>query len=113
MNQSHRRGFAVAVILVVVAVLGLAVVGSIGPLGQEAEMAALRVETLRAFYAAESGMVVTIGTLNAGIEVPGSGDSVVIGHQTIRFVTVPEGVGEIVIEGASGWALRRVLLEVE
>lgn len=114
MHREHQqRGFAVAVILVVVAVLGLAVVGSIGPLAQEADIATLRVETIRAFYAAESGMAVAIGTINAGIDPPVQGSTLVIGPQATTFVTIPDGIGEIAIEGASGMALRRVLLEVE
>ena len=111
--STEHRGFAVAVILVVVAVLGLAVVGSIGPLAQEADLATLRVETVRAFYAAESGVVVAIGTVNAGLDAPEQGSTIIIGPQSTTFVTIPEGVGEMNIEGASGMALRRVLLEVE
>jgi hypothetical protein len=102
-----------AVVLVVMAVLGLVIAGSVQPLSQEADLAAVRVETTRAFFAAESGVAVVIGLANAGLELPAAGDETRIGLQTVRFIEVPDGAGELVIEGASGLATRRVQLTIE
>lgn len=102
-----------AVVLVVMAVLGLVIAGSVQPLSQEADLAAVRVETTRAFFAAESGVAVVIGLANAGLELPSAGDETRIGLQTVRFIEVPDSAGELVIEGASGLATRRVQLTIE
>lgn len=102
-----------AVVLVVLSVLGLVVAGSVQPLSEEAGLAAVRVETTRAFFAAESGVFVVIGLVNAGHDPPGTGDETRIGSQTIRYVQVPEDSGDLVIEGASGLATRRVQLTIE
>lgn len=102
-----------AVVLVVMSVLGLVVAGSVQPLSQEADLAAVRVETTRAFFAAESGVFVVIGLFNAGLDPPEAGDETRIGSQTVRYVRVPAEPGDLVIEGASGLATRRVELSIE
>jgi hypothetical protein len=115
------RGSVMAVVLVVMSVLGLVVAGSVQPLAQEADLAAVRVETTRAFFAAESGVAVVIGMLNAGLEPPEAGTTTAMGRQAFRFIEVPQGgaggdggvVGDVVIEGVSGLATRRVLLTIE
>ena len=75
------RGSVMAVVLVVMSVLGLVVAGSVQPLAQEADLAAVRVETTRAFFAAESGVAVVIGMLNAGLEPPEAGTTTAMGRQ--------------------------------
>jgi Tfp pilus assembly protein PilX len=102
-----------AVVLVVVMVLGLAVAGSIQPLAQEADLASMRVESMRAFFAAESGVTIAVGAVNAGLPPPRPGVRVTIGNQTVRFVSVEEDFAAVTVEGASGLAVRRVLLEFE
>jgi hypothetical protein len=111
--RPDRRGSVMAVVLVVMSVLGLVIAGSVQPLSQEADLAAVRVETARAFFAAESGVAVVIGLFNAGLAPPDSGDETRIGSQTVRYVQVPDGSGDLVIEGASGLATRRVRLTIE
>lgn len=112
-HKHHRRGIAIAVMVVIVSVLALAIAGSIRPLRDEADTTRLRVETLRAFYAAESGTAVLLTTLSNGVEPPESGESLSMGVQTVRFVTVPDSAGTAVVEGASGDAVRRVELEIQ
>lgn len=104
---------AVAVLIVVLAVLGLAIAGSIRPVAQETALAAMRVEGLRAHYAAESGAVILIGTRKAGLEPPSSGDEIVWPQQIIQFIDVPSAGGWATLGGVSGFAQRRqsVLLE--
>ncbi len=113
MSAPGRRGSVMAVVLVVMAVLGLVVAGSVQPLTQEADLAALRVETTRAFYAADSGATVILGLVNAGLAMPEAGDETRIGLQTVRYVRTTDGVGEVVVEGASGLATRRIELRLE
>ena len=59
-QSESRRGSVLAVLVVVLALMGLIVAGSVRPMRDESSLAAMRVETVRAFYAAESGTVITI-----------------------------------------------------
>lgn len=109
----RRRGMAVAVIVVVLAVLSLTLLGSVRPVRQETGAALLRVQTLRAFYAAESGVTVVIGGMGAGLELPEPGDSLTLSEQSVEFEAVPDGSGVIVVTGSSGGARRRISLDIE
>ncbi len=106
-----RRGMAIVVIVVVVATLGLAVLGSVSPATQEAEIAALRVQTTRAFFAAESGVHILIGSTKAGLDAPGSGDSAAWAHQSVEFETA--GDTGAVLVGRSGNAERRLGIQFD
>ena len=108
-----RRGIAVATVLLAVMILGLTVAGAVLPLAQEADLSAVRVETTRAFYAAESGASLIFGAANAGLPQPEQDDRVVIGSQSVVFIEVPDGPGDLVIEGRSGQAARRVRIQID
>lgn len=108
-----RRGVAVAMVLLVVSVLALAVAGSVEPLSQEMDLAALRVETTRAFFAAESGAGIYTDLLAAGITPPLEETQIRIGSQTIRFLGTPEQTGLLVVEGSSGLSTRRIEIQLE
>jgi hypothetical protein len=54
-GRASRRGASVAVVVLMLAVIALAVIGTVGASGEEAYVGAMRAETARAFYAAESG----------------------------------------------------------
>lgn len=108
---ARRRGMAVAVIVVVIAVLGLAVAGSVAPARQESDAASLRVQTVRAFFAAESGVSVLIGTVAAAQDEPQTGDSIAWGTQSVEFETVAGD--SVVVIGRSGQAQRRISIEFE
>ncbi len=109
----ERRGSALIVIVVVLAVLGIAVAGSVRPLVYEAETVSLRVETTRAFYAAESGAAVMVQTEVGDISGPSSGDTVVIEGSVIRYIQIPDVGVNAVVEGSSGSAIRRIELQFE
>jgi Tfp pilus assembly protein PilX len=108
-----RRGIVIAVALLVVMVLGLAVAGAIQPLSQESDLASLRVETVRAFYAAESGVVVHLAALNAGTPAPESGHMTTLGTSSFSYIEAGGPGGILTVEGRSGSAKRRVTLAVE
>ncbi|MEM9372402.1 MAG: hypothetical protein AAGA55_02050 [Planctomycetota bacterium] len=109
--RQSRRGMAVAVIVVVMAALSLAVAGSVRPARQEADVASLRVQTVRAFYAADSGIAVLIGTIQSGLDAPDAGDTIVWGLQSAEFELVDTDA--VTVIGRSGQAERRVTLEFE
>lgn len=112
-TPSERRGSILAVLVVVMALMGLIVVGMIRPLRDEAALAALRVETVRAYYAAQSGVAITRSGYAGASELPSEGDEVTLHGQTVVFVKVPESSGVVEIEGRSGDATRRIEFEVE
>ena len=108
-----RRGSVIAIVLVVIVILGLAVTGSIRPLSQEADLASIRIETVRAFYAAESGTALVLGAFTHARPLPAEDHQVTFAQQTLRFIEVPDAAGVLVVEGRSGMAARRISLEIE
>ena len=69
-----RRGAGIAAVVMMLAMLNIAVIGSISASAQEADLGAMRAETTRAFYAAESGAVVVLKLTNEGLGLPAVGD---------------------------------------
>ncbi|MDF1868923.1 MAG: hypothetical protein P1U30_00930 [Phycisphaerales bacterium] len=112
-QSESRRGSVLAVLVVVLALMGLIVAGSVRPMRDESSLAAMRVETVRAFYAAESGTVITIQGYMGATEMPVEGSEVVIENQVIEFTQIPELGGTAVIHGMSGDAIRRIELALE
>jgi len=115
--RTTRRhgGVALAVVIVVIAMLHLVVMGSVRPAGDEVVLGAMRAETTRAFYAAESGAFIAVRAVVGGLEPPVVGSEQAVGVATVAFVALPPSgeVGEIVVEGRSGEARRRLNLLVE
>ncbi len=112
--KAASRGATVAAMIVVLALINLAVIGAIRSTGDEAQIGALRVETVRAFYAAESGATIAVRSLIAGWTPPTDGTVVSLGNAEAEFVFVPAGgVGVLVVEGRSGFGRRRISLELQ
>lgn len=109
-----RRGIAIAVLVIIFALITFVVIAAVGGSSGDAQIAAIRVETVRASYAAESGAVIIFRSVLDGEELPASGTQISLGAETILFVqTPPEGVGTVIVEGRSGLASRRFSLEIE
>lgn len=113
-KKQHRRGMAVLGIVVMLAIIHLVVIGSVISGARESDVQTLRLETLRAFLAADSGIVVWIRQDAAG-QTPDSGVKVDIGTQRLVFVSSPDAgeAGTVIVEGQSGRARRRVAVDVE
>lgn len=107
-GSNSRRGTVLVVIVLVMVMLALVVAGSIRPVRDESDLATLRVETTRAFFAAESGGVILMNAVMGRIAMPTDGDSTVLNGQTILFVQAPDAQGIAIVEGVSGDARRRV-----
>lgn len=101
------------VLVVVLAVLHVAVIGGVAASGADAQTGLLRVETTRAFYAAEGGASVVVKGLLGETTPPTDGSTLTLSGAEVEFVQVPESAGEIVVEGRSGFARRRLSIEVE
>ena len=109
----RRKGMAVLGIIVMLAIIHLAIIGSVTSGARGADVQTLRLETLRASLAADSGAIMWI-RLDAAGSAPDPGTSVDIGTQRMVFVSSPETgqPGTVVIEGQSGRARRRIAVEV-
>lgn len=112
-NKHTRRGTVIVVIVVVMAILALVVAGAVRPVRDESDLATLRVETSRAFYASESGAIILMNAVLGNISMPISGSSITIDGQTIEFIQIPDDQGIAIVEGSSGDARRRIEFTTE
>lgn len=97
-------------LLLMLTVLTMAVLGAVAASGDEAAVGALRVETARAFYAAESGCVVVIRLSSDGRPLPLPGATLTLPHAVSTFDAVPVSgqPGDVVVIGSSGFGQRRI-----
>lgn len=110
-----RRGAGVAVVVIMMAILNIAVVGSIAASGDESHLGAMRLESARAFYAAESGGIVVVKLLKESLPLPTAGTTLTLSNSTVTFESVPApgAGGDVVLIGRSGFAERRVRITLE
>ncbi len=108
-----RRGTVLVAIVIVMAILSLVIAGAVRPVRDESDLATLRVETTRAFYAAESGAVIMMNAVIGRAAMPNSGDRIMLNGQTVVFVQVPDAQGIGIVEGISGDATRRIEFTTE
>jgi hypothetical protein len=107
----HRKGAAAATLLVMLAVVNLAVIGAIAASGDEAQVGAMRAETCRAFYAAESGARVVIKLTSENLTLPAAGSTLSLGGSaTATYISLPAmgQPGEAVVQGTDGNSSRRI-----
>ncbi len=110
----QRRAAVLVAMVLVLALLHLLVVGSLAPGRSESELAALRVETIRAFYAAEAGALVVIRrTIDGGDPIAPGGSLDLAGGRAVFVAWPADGIGEFSVEGRSGRAVRRLSLTIE
>ena len=114
--MSRRRGAVVAAAVAVLALVNLLVIAGIRSVADGAQLSALRVETARAFYAAEAGAVVGVKCATEGWEFPAEGSSLAVGTSaSFEFTGLPdpEGTGTLSVEGRSGFGRRRLSLDLQ
>jgi len=105
-----RRGCGIAAVVIMLAAINLAVIGSVNASGTEAQTGALRAETARAFYAAESGGRIIIKCNNQGLALPAVNSTLTMGQATVTYVSLPaaNSPGDAVVRGADGTTTRRL-----
>jgi hypothetical protein len=105
-----RRGCGIAAIVIMLAAINLAVIGSVNASGTEAQTGALRAETARAFYAAESGGRIVIKCNNKGLALPVAGSTLAMGQATVTYVSLPPAntAGDAVVRAIDGTTTRRL-----
>ncbi len=111
-RRSTRRspGAVIVLVIVMLCAVHMAVMGSVSAMVDDASIAAFRIETVRAFYATDSACTVIRPLLSTDAFRPIPGDTIPFHRSTAQFVRVPSPGedGELVIEGRSGSAVRRV-----
>lgn len=106
----RRRGASIAVVVIMLAVIVLAVIGAVSASGEEAYVGAMRAETARAFYAAESGARVLVKCSTSGDSMPAAGSTLTLGSASCTYVSVPTlgEPGDGLVQGADGTTARRL-----
>lgn len=108
------RGAAIAAVVIALSLMSLLVLASARGGIDVAESDALRVETMRAFFAADSGTTVIVCLTASGGALPEPGQVIDLGVSEYEVVEKPAGSsGQAVIEGRSGFASRRIMIEIE
>jgi Tfp pilus assembly protein PilX len=114
MSSKARRGCGIAAIVIMLAAINLAVLGSVSASADEAKIGALRAETARAFYAAESGARVVLKCSNQGLTPPAASSTLVLGPATITYISLPAAgaAGDAMIKADDGTTTRRLKVTV-
>lgn len=113
-GSGWKRGAAAAAAVLLLALTQVLIVSTISPSSSEGHALESRVLSARARYAAEAGVRIIIARLEAGEDPPAEGVEIDLGTAQVVFVRSPEsGVGEIVVEGKSGIARRRLSVLVQ
>lgn len=113
------RGTTIALAVVILAMIQLLVIGVLVASGDESEVRGLRVQTARAFYAAESGVVIAARAMTDNAGIPAEGSHISLPDAQVEFVTIPASVGgsgvdeELIVQGLSGAAVRRLRVDFE
>jgi hypothetical protein len=112
--KGRRRGAGIAAVVIMLAAVNFAVIGAIRASGDEAQVGAMRAETARAFYAAESGARVVLKCSTGGIGMPTAGTSLTLGSASCTYVSLPTvgQPGDALVQGGDGTAARRLKLSL-
>ena len=114
---ARRRATTLVATMIALSLVNLAVIGAISASGEDASIGAMRVSTVRAFYAAGSGVRIAVRELMIDETTPVTGVFTLPGGDTVEIVDpfdAPPGLpGACAVEGRSGQARRRLEVEVE
>lgn len=111
-RAAHRRGTALVIAAVVLALLGVVTLGVAGATGDDAALATQRLSAVRAAAAAESARAICLRQLKLDPAAPATGEfalpdgSVAVVVQP--FGAFPDPPGEAIVEGRSEGAVRRI-----
>lgn len=106
---------AIAAVLVVLASVHLLVLGTLRSTTSGLEAESLRIETTRAFFAAEAATWVSLQAALSGREAPAEGSTIELGSAMVEFIesSISGGTGSVVLEGTSGFGVRRVEITLD
>lgn len=112
-----RRGTIMLAAIIVLSLLTIGVATTVTASGDDARMSALRGDSARAFYAAESGVHIAMRALLDDPSDPSTGTLTLASGSVIRFVesfgAESQNPSTAVIEGSYGVAVRRIQIDVD
>jgi len=112
--RRSRRGAAVVVVVIILALVNMTILTGLEAGADDSFAAASRIETARAFYAADAGTFITLRALSQGTAPPAAGTTVSLSSASASIVSTPtSGAGVVVIQGAAGLAMRRVEITID
>lgn len=107
----HRtRGTGIAAVVLLLAVLNIAAMGVLAAGSDESDLSVKRAQTIRAFYAAESGSVAVLRLSQSAATLPAANSTLTLTNATATYESVPSVTagGVLKVLGTSGDAKRRV-----
>jgi Tfp pilus assembly protein PilX len=121
LQRTRRRGGVLPVVVLMLAVVSIVALNVIDTGGRETELGAMRIETARAFYAAESGLIGAARLRQGGLTLPVQGATLSLpagtaGSAQATFVSLPASgatSGSIRVVGQSGLGQRRLELQFQ
>ncbi len=115
LQRKTRRGAVLAMVIVMLSLLQLTVISSVKGTTDDTDEAVLRVQTLRAFYASESGALIALAEDLRGNTPPGTGDTLALPNATATFLETPwdDGNNILEVEGQADAAHRRIQVGLE
>lgn len=111
----NRRGLAVLVVVVLLAAANIVVIGTLAGSAADASIASFRADSVRAFYATESGGIAVIKTTQLNSARPTVAVVYTVGNGTYTVTAMPAvaASGNVNITGTSGVASRRLRIQVQ
>lgn len=110
-NFRRRRGVAAAIAVLMLAAMSMVITGILNSGEDLSRVTSLRADAMRAFYAAESGVAVVVGELNAGRDIPES--LVIDGISEVAFTPVDGDSGQAFrISARNGKATREIRITI-
>lgn len=114
---NRRRAIALIIAVSLLSVTNLIVTGVIAASGDDSYIAKLRLDSIRSEYAAESAIIAALkqfqvdssAPLTGEIEFPWGASATIINP----LGAAPAEPGEVIVEGASGQAVKRMSVTIE
>ncbi|MFO0831615.1 MAG: hypothetical protein U0637_07200 [Phycisphaerales bacterium] len=109
-RRARRRGTGIAALILLLAVLNIAAMGVLAAGTDESDLSVSRAQTIRAFYAAESGGVAVLKLTQSRQTLPTAGSTLNLTNATCTYESVPSATtgGTLWVTATSGDARRRI-----
>ena len=115
-SSPRRRGAVIAVVVLLLGVVNVTTLAILYGSVDDASISVLRVETVRAFYAAESGAIAVAKLRENKAALPAANSQLALPTATATYEQVPTSVqtpGTLIVRGNRGEAHRRIRLDFE
>jgi len=114
---NRRRAIALIIAVSLLGVTNLIVTGVIAASGDDSFIAKLRLDSIRSEYAAESAIVAALKQFQVDSSAPLTGEIAFPWGASATIIdpldAAPAAPGEVIVEGASGQAIKRMSVTIE